>query len=70
MEVEAGQQKKCGCPCHKMGGVVVVLIGVIFLLGNLDIISSKIIGIIWPIFIILAGIKIMAKRMCKCCDKT
>lgn len=62
-------QKKCGCPCHKAGGILIVLIGVVFLLGNLEVISSQIVGIVWPSLIILGGLKLTFKSMCKCCHK-
>ncbi len=59
----------CGCPCHRTVGVLIVLFGLTFLLGHLDIIPSNIVGIIWPSLIILGGLKKTFKGMCKCCDK-
>jgi len=38
------ETKKCGCCCHKMGGLFIVLLGVILLLVNLDLIGDKSIG--------------------------
>lgn len=58
-----------GCPCHRMTGVFIVLFGLTFLLGALGYLSASTVNIIWPSFVILAGLKAMAKGMCKCCDK-
>lgn len=61
--------QKCSCPHHKMGGVFVILFALTFLLGNLEVISSHIVGIVWPIIVGLAGFtKIMGGR-CKCCNR-
>ena len=67
MENHSG--KKCGCGCHSVIGVFVVLFGVIFLLGNLDILSQRCVGAAWPTIIILAGITKLFKSRCKCCKK-
>jgi Domain of unknown function (DUF5668) len=67
--MEDTTEKKCGCPCHKMAGVFVALIGVMFLLQNLGVLSANLVGIIWPVLLILAGVKSVFKGMCKCCRK-
>ena len=59
----------CGCPCHKMGGIFIALIGLAFLLGALDVISQKMVNVAWPSLLILVGLKHSAKGMCKCCAK-
>ncbi|HXI84115.1 MAG TPA: DUF5668 domain-containing protein [Verrucomicrobiae bacterium] len=59
---------KCGCPCHKMPGLFIVLIGLTFLLGALNVLSPRAVEIIWPILVILAGLKKMFSGMCKCCN--
>lgn len=56
---------KCGCFCHRAGGLIVLLIGLDFLLGNLDVLGPRIVGIIWPVLIILLGLKGLGK--CRCC---
>ncbi len=61
--------KKCCCPCHKMIGIFVILFGLTFLLKNLGVISDHTAAIAWPVIIILAGLKRMAKSMCKCCPE-
>jgi hypothetical protein len=59
----------CKCPCHKMPGILIALIGVTLLLGNLGILAAKVVGIIWPILLILLGLKKACKGACKCCSK-
>jgi len=36
----------CCCPCHKMPGILLALIGVAFLLGTFDVISQRVVSII------------------------
>lgn len=62
-------EKKCGCGCHKMGGILVILFGLVFLLGALDVLSARVVSITWPSLIILAGLKALAKGKCKCCKE-
>ncbi|HAZ14131.1 MAG: hypothetical protein A2X86_02805 [Bdellovibrionales bacterium GWA2_49_15] len=57
----------CCCPCHKMNGILVTLLGLAFLLGNLEVISAKVLGISWPVLVILLGLKNICSDMCKCC---
>jgi len=60
----------CKCPCHKMMGILIALIGVTFLLGNLDVVSQKFVATAWPILLILIGLKkSFLKGMCKCCSE-
>jgi len=58
------QQAKC--PCRKVIPILIILLGVFFLLQNLGILSIQIVSIIWPIIIILIGLKKLFKGMCKC----
>ena len=59
----------CNCPCHKMLGLLIALIGVVFLLGTYDVISLKMVDTIWPILLIFIGLKKSCRSMCKCCSK-
>ena len=57
------------CKCHKMGPLLIILIGVTFLLGALGYVSEGTVAIVWPILLILIGMKKMGGGMCKCCKK-
>lgn len=61
-------ETKCGCPCHKMKGLFVVLFGLVFLLRSFGVISDHFASIAWPTIVILGGLKVMFRGMCKCCE--
>ncbi len=69
METPQASEKKCSCPCHKIIGLFIALIGLTFLLGALNILSPRIVGVTWPILLLLIGFKIVCSGKCKCCDK-
>lgn len=58
----------CGCPHHKVKGTLIVLLGLVFLLGALDIVGSRFVDLSWPVLLILAGLFKLSSGMCKCCD--
>ena len=61
----------CTCNCHKgkgFKGAAVFLVGLTFLLTNTGVLTMGAANVIWPIIVMLVGIKLMS-RMCKCCDK-
>jgi len=68
-EKKCCESKKCGCCCHKMGGLFIILIGVLILLHTFDVFSGKVLGIGIGVLVILMGLKRMFRGMCKCCDK-
>jgi hypothetical protein len=59
---------KCCCPCHKMKGLFIVAIGLVFLLGEFGVISQHAVNVAWPSLVILAGLKKLIR--CKCCSKS
>ena len=63
-----GEKNVCGCPHHKIFPGLVVLFGLVFLLGALGVITSQTVAIMWPVIVIVAGLKKMMKRRCKCCQ--
>lgn len=69
-EKKCCETKKCCCPCHVMGGVFIILIGVAILLGALAVISGKAEWITIAILVILIGLKKACAGRCKCCDKS
>jgi hypothetical protein len=52
-----------------MVGLFIALIGLTFLLGALNILSSRIVDVTWPILLLLIGFKIVCGGSCKCCEK-
>ena len=60
-------QKCCGCPHHKVVPVLVVLFGLTFLLGNLNVLTQQFVGIAWPIIVGIAGLTKLGGGKCKCC---
>ena len=65
----ASEEKACGCVCHKFNGILVAVLGLDFLLGQLDVISQKVVGTVWPIVVILLGLSnSIGKGKCKCCN--
>lgn len=63
METQCGP---CGCHCHRFNGILVALIGLDFLLGALGVLDAKVTGIVWPVLLMLIGIK--KSLRCKCCS--
>jgi hypothetical protein len=61
--------KRCGCVCHKMGGIFWVSIGVIFLLHAFDILKGNLVWIILGALAILGGLQSLFAGLCKCCDR-
>ena len=72
--METSEEKKCCetkkcCPCRIIQGVYIILIGVIMLLGALDVLSEKT-ALIWiSIIVMLIGLKKICGSIRKCCDK-
>ncbi len=60
---------KCRCMHHKMVPVYLILLGLLFLLTALDVISSDVTNIVWPIFIILIGLQKLLQNRCNCCSR-
>ncbi len=61
-------ENKCGCPCHKIIPVLVVLFGLLFLLQAVNVVSTEFTAIVWPIIVMAVGLNKLAKGMCKCCS--
>lgn len=67
---DAAQKPKCKCPCHMMSGILVALIGLVFLLGAFNVLGPRVVSIAWPIGLILLGLQnSIGKGRCNCCDK-
>ncbi len=57
----------CGCMCHKMLSVLVILFGLVFFLDAMAMIPHATAHMIWPLIIIVAGVTKYFKGSCKCC---
>ncbi len=68
-EKKSCETRKCGCFCHKMTGVFVVLIGVALLLKAFDVLRADLVWMIIGIVVVLAGLQQILSGFCKCCDK-
>lgn len=69
--------RSCKCPHHKMGPVLIILLGLLWLLSALDVISLNIVSITLPVIIIVIGLMVLFRGDCprcnhddegKCCD--
>jgi hypothetical protein len=58
---------KCDCSHHKVTPILVVLFGVVFLLGNLSVLSAEFVNIAWPIIVGVYGLMKLFGGSCKCC---
>lgn len=59
--------KTCGCGCHKALPIIVILFGLLFLLGALNIVTWWFVDVAWPILVIIAGFVKLCKGKCGCC---
>ncbi len=57
----------CGCMHHKATPVLIVLIGLTFLLGALDVLSVGFVAKAWPTLLIILGVMKLCGGMCRCC---
>ena len=58
-------EKTCKCVHHKVMPWCIILIGLSFLLLQLNVLTAYAVGIIWPILLIIIGVKKLMK--CGCC---
>ena len=61
--------KTCGCGCHKIMPILIVLFGLDFLLGAVGVLTWGFVGISWPILVIIAGCLKLTKKSCGCWAK-
>ena len=61
---------QCGsCPCshHKLGGLVIIILGLLWLLNLLGVLTWNVISIILSVLVIAIGIKKLFIGKCGCC---
>jgi len=57
----------CKCPHHRVIPWLIILIGLDFFLGGINVLTWGFVDITWPILLIIAGgTKLVG---CKCCSK-
>ena len=57
----------CKCPHHRMVPILVTVLGLVFLLGNLNVLTDSFVGIVWPLLVMGAGLTKLNEDRCKCC---
>lgn len=57
----------CRCMCHKTIPLLMVLFGLLFLGGIWGWWSAATVAVVWPVLVIIAGLKKMFAARCKCC---
>jgi len=62
-----GGKNVCKCHHHKVVPVSIILIGIVFLLGTIGVLTMWAVNVIWPILLIVIGGTKLGSRMCKCC---
>ncbi|TAK03852.1 hypothetical protein EPO34_01680 [Patescibacteria group bacterium] len=55
----------CACAHHKVGPLLIALIGLLFLLKTLGVVGAATVDLAWPVALIVIGL--MKSGMCKCC---
>lgn len=65
--MENNTQSNCKCVCHKAVPVLIVLLGLTFLLKELGVLSAGMTNIVWPVIVIVVGLKKLMGKSCKCC---
>lgn len=60
---------KCSCAHHQLVPGLIVLIGLVFLLQALNVLSAAFVSVAWPALLILIGLQKLSRGMCKCCSE-
>jgi hypothetical protein len=64
-----GAGGKCGCGHHKVIPILIIILGLAFLLAQVNVLTWAFVGVTWPILIIIAGCVKLMGSSCKCCGK-
>lgn len=63
----SGMMSMCGCPHHKMVPLLIFIIGLLFFLNTVNVITTSALNMLWPIALMVAGLTKMMAHKCKCC---
>lgn len=67
--MESMKSGMCPCPHHKMLPLLLVAFGLVFFLGNLNILTQAAVTMTWPVIVMAAGLMKMMQSKCKCCSQ-
>lgn len=56
----------CKCSHHKVGAILIIVIGLTFLLGVMNVLSPMVVAYAWPILVIVFGVTRLMGGSCKC----
>ena len=57
----------CKCPHHKMVPMMIFVVGLLFFLNTVNVITTGALNTLWPIAVMIAGLTKMMGSSCKCC---
>lgn len=66
-EGSGGGVGMCGCPHHKMVPLIIFVVGLLFFLNAVDVVTTNALNILWPIAVMIGGLTKMMGHKCKCC---
>ncbi len=59
----------CGCGHHKVVPILIILLGLVFLLAQVNVLTWAFADVTWPILVIIAGCVKLFGGSCTCCKK-
>ena len=57
----------CKCTHHKVVPMCIALIGLVILLGGINVLTSSFVDFAWPTLLIVIGLTKLIGPGCKCC---
>ena len=68
-DMPMGQGKTCHCVHHKVGPILVIIVGLEFFFAEINVLTWGFVNVTWPILVVIWGIVMLSGRNCRCCDK-
>lgn len=59
----------CSCMHHSLAPGALAAVAVVFTLYSLDLLSYELSAILWPAFLVAAGVAKLGGRSCTCCTQ-
>lgn len=60
-------ENMCKCGHHKVVPLCIALIGLVFLLGSINVLTAGFVNFAWPVLLIVIGLTKLVGPGCKCC---